>query len=215
MAKTAAATHGLEEGGYAYLDSIIIACSYLDALAAFRFGQGRDAFVRLLQEYSKPDQQGWYHKISCLYLDQPPLDRDGNVLKPFDRNVASRVRCALYGKAVPNAREDISLDEAAKRLAERDIQMSKERLNRLSYAAYFYERYRCRGFILNTLTACIDNFEAEALTRLKTGQPPNSADDYRWLKQTYGLKSSFIETVCAYYRPGPRRLLPATPRGSI
>jgi len=247
MPQTRGGTDDPKHAQYAYLDSVILASSYLDALAVFRYGQGRQGFIQFLQNYSNAEQQRWYRRISSLYLDQPPLDDTGNLQKRLSGSDLKRIRRILYGNAVANSGSDFSLDEAARRLDQASVQMPKELLNCFSYAAYFYERYRCHGvhnvqppapgvssvakpyyeprrrpkflifprqFILDTLTACIDNFEKEALEKLKGGPPPATADDYRWLKERFGLKSTFIETVCAYYRPGSKPRVPAAPRGS-
>lgn len=245
MPETPAATEDLEQAGYAHLDSIILACSYLDALSVFCFGEGRNGFIRFLQDYSNPEEKRWYRKISCLYLDQPPLDKAGNLRRSLKASDVTSVRRTLYRNASPDTKTDLSIDEAVSRLACAHAQKNPKWLNQFSYAAYLYERYRCHGvhnvqppspgvsgrpepyyegrpdrlviprrFILDTLTGCIENFETEALEKLKGGPAPDTADDYRWLKEAYDVKSTFIETVCQYYRPGPNTRVPAAPRGS-
>jgi hypothetical protein len=244
MPETPAARENIEQAGYAYLDSIILTCSYLDALSVFCCGEGRDAFIRFLQNYSQSEHQRWYRRISCLYLDQPPLDRKGDLQAPLDRFDPTAIRSILYGSMRPDTRTDISLDEALHRLASADTRIDAKTLNRFSYAAYLYERYRCHGvhnvqppapgisgdaephyeprqrpnrlvmprsFILDTLKACIENFEREVLEKLESGLGLDTPDDYHWLKEAYGLKSSFIETVCRYYPRGPNARMLAAP----
>jgi len=223
-----------EQLQYLFLDSIILACSYIDALAAFRYGQSHNGFIHFLQAYSGPKQQSWYRRISCLYLDQPPLTANGEPRVPAA--TLSKIRHALYGNAAPKATTDLPLSAAFQRLVSASISTPLDKLNQFSYAAYFYERYRChgvhnvqpsisgiilntephyelrrmpkqlifpKGFILDTLSTCTDNFEREVLGKLGSKTISKTANDYRWLKETYNLKGSFIETVLAYRRPGP------------
>lgn len=64
MHETPAAAEDIEQAAYAYLDSIVLACAYLDALSVFRYGQGGQSFIRFLQNYPTRAQQGWYRKVS-------------------------------------------------------------------------------------------------------------------------------------------------------
>lgn len=248
LPETPAATDDIEQAQYAYLDSIVLACCCIDALRVFRYGEGRTGFIKFLQNYSGPEQQRWYWKISCLYLDQPPLDPTGNLQRSLDGSDVASIRRILYGAASPDVGTDLSLDAAARRLARAGIQKGRDWLSRFSYAAYFYERYRCHGvhnvqppvpgisgdaepyyepkyqparlvfprrFILDTLTACTDKFEAEVLEKLRSALPPSTSEDYQWFKKNYRLKSTFVETVCAYYLFGQNMHVPAAPLGSV
>lgn len=146
MDETPAAAEYIEQAGYAYLDSIILACSYLDALSVFRFGELRSGknFVQFLQAYPDPEYRDYYQKVSSLYLDQPPLDKSGKPKQP-KHTTAAAIRKALYGASMQDVSQDVSIDEARQRLKKAGIQVTDEELNGFSYAVYFYEWYRCYG----------------------------------------------------------------------
>ncbi len=236
MDETPAAAENSEQAGYAHMDSVILACSHLDALSVFRFGElrGGKNFVRFLQAYPNPKCRNYYRKVSSLYLDQPPLDKLGRP-KQLKHTTTAAIRRALYDTRNPDVGQDISIDEAQQRLKKAGIQVIGEDLSDFSYAAYFYEWYRCYGvhnvqlptpdisgrtepyyilgdfkrlvfprkFILATLGGAIDNFEREVVGKIDTGEGPETGNDWRWFKETYGIQGRFFETVIKYRGWGP------------
>lgn len=236
MHETPSSKEDILQAGYAVLDSVILSCSYLDALSVFRFGElqlGKNV-IDFLQTYPSPLCIEYYRKVSSLYLDQPPLNKSGKP-KRFKSVSPDEIRKTLYGSSSPSTDKDFSIDEALNKLKNGGLQISKEDLNTYSYAAYFYERYRCYGvhnvapptpgisgrlepyytethkhkrlvfppsFVLNTLSTSINNFESEVMSKIDAGDGPNTANDYKWFKETYGIKSRFIETILEYYKYG-------------
>lgn len=232
MDETPAAAEYFEQAGYAHLDSVILGCSYLDALSVFRFGElrGGKNFVQFLQTYPAPEYRDYYGKVSSLYLDQPPLDRSGKP-KRLKHTTSAAVRKALYGTSTPDVSQDVSIGQAEKRVKHAGLQVVDEELNWFSYGAYFYEWYRCYGvhnvqpptpdisgqiepyyvlqgsdkrlvfprrFILRTLSSAIDNFECEVLGKIDAAEGPDTANDWGWFKEIYGIKSRFFESVLKY-----------------
>lgn len=219
----------MQEAYAAWLDAIILACCYLDALSVFRFGEmrGGENYIKFLQDYPDQVYRNYFRKISCLYLDQPPLDPLG---KPQAQGInLAPIREKLYGKDPFDQDRDMILKEALKELTGKKIEVAERTLNDFSYAAYFYEHYRCYGvhhvqpplpdisgrtkpyyttsplrlvfprqFVLDTLRTAIDNFASEVLSKIDAGEGPNTANDFEWLKQVYGIKSKFIETALIY-----------------
>jgi N-acetylglutamate synthase-like GNAT family acetyltransferase len=234
MHETPSGKEDIFQAGYADLDSVILSCGYLDALSVYRYGELRHGknFIDFLLSYPSPYHCKYYQKVSSLYLDQPPLDKSGKPRR-FKFGSTEEIRKTLYGSSSPSTDTDVSIDEALNKLKIGGIQISREELNTFSYAAYFYERYRCYGvhnaqihppgvtgstephyersptrlvfpasFVRDTLSAAIDNFESEVLSKIDAGEEPNVFNDYQWFKKTYNLNSKFIETVIAYYKYG-------------
>lgn len=232
MDETPAAAEHFEQAGYAHLDSVILACSYLDALSVFRFGElrGSKTFVQFLQACPHVEYRNYYRKVSSLYLDQPPLDKLGRP-RQLKHTTTTAIRRALYDSCNPDVNQDLSIDEAHQRLKKACIQVTVKDLTDFSYAAYFYEWYRCygvhnvqpptpdisgrtnpyytpdrspnrlvfpRGFVLGTLSRPIDSFEREVLDKVDAGEGPDTINDWKWFKVTYGIQSRFFESVLKY-----------------
>lgn len=141
MPESLTSSLGLDQGMYGALDAMILACAYIDALSLFRYGEGKWSYIRFLETYPSDACRRHYRKISCLYLDQPPLTREG---KPIFAK-ASEIREKLYGSAAPDVKTDLDFAYAW-RIAKRTIPDVRARqLKQFSYAAYFYEYYRCHG----------------------------------------------------------------------
>ena len=132
---------GPDKGIYAALDAIILACAYIDTLSLFRYGEGKWSYIGFLETYPSDACRSYFRKMSCLYLDQPPLTREGKPI--FSR--AGEIRNKLYGTASPDVQTDLDFAHAW-RIVKRAIPEVKPReLKEFSYAAYFYEYYRCYG----------------------------------------------------------------------
>lgn len=128
---------------YYWLDAIILTICYLDSLTSFRYGTSGKSFVKFIQTYPDEKYSRWYKKVSCWFLDNPPLGKDGRPLDKIRNLDISSIRKRLYNdeKDYENImKNEYSIGEAYRKVSNL---VDKETLNIFTYGFYFYLWYRC------------------------------------------------------------------------